>query len=369
MTGALRGVAGLAAMTGSSFDDVGQIFTTVAGNGKLMSENLMQFSSRGINVAAALAKQMGKSEEEVRKMITKGKIDFKTFATAMDQAFGAHAKDANKTYAGSLDNMHAAMSRIGADFATPKFAGLRDIFNALTPAIDKVHAALKPVIDLYASMQANSSKSIVNFINSINFDGLTKSMPLIADTIKNIFTLIGQIVKPIKDAFVDIFPVSSVDILVKIATAVDNFSKKLLLSAGTMAKLKQTFKGVFSVFDIFLNLIKAGVKFVRDLFNHFATGSTNIAGFTSKIGTAVIMFDTFLKKGDYFNKFFAKLEPLIEKPIDALKAHPQDRRVRQGCCWLCVGCFHHRQDPRRPVWSWRHWRPRQRRHGEAQEGL
>ena len=47
-------------------------------------------------------------------MVTKGKIDFETFATAMDDAFGPHAKEANKTFTGAMSNVRAALSRIGA---------------------------------------------------------------------------------------------------------------------------------------------------------------------------------------------------------------------------------------------------------------
>lgn len=92
MFSALRGVAGVAAMTNSSYEDIGRIYTQVAGQGKLMGDQLLQLSGRGMNAAATLAKYLNKSEAEVREMTSKGEIDFKTFAAAMDDAFGEHAK-------------------------------------------------------------------------------------------------------------------------------------------------------------------------------------------------------------------------------------------------------------------------------------
>ena len=50
----LRAVAGVAAMTNSEYDDMGKIFTTIAGNGRLMGDQLLQLSSRGLNAAATL---------------------------------------------------------------------------------------------------------------------------------------------------------------------------------------------------------------------------------------------------------------------------------------------------------------------------
>lgn len=128
MKTALRGISGVAAMTNSTYDDIGRIYTTVAGNGRLMGEQLLSLSGRGLNAAAALAKYLGKSEVEVRTMVSKGQIDFQTFADAMDSTFGEHAKAANETFTGALSNMKSALSRIGADVATPALEDLKDIW-------------------------------------------------------------------------------------------------------------------------------------------------------------------------------------------------------------------------------------------------
>ena len=135
MQAALRGVSGVAAMTNSSYDEIGAIFTTVAGQGKLMTMQLRQLESRGLNVAANLGKASGKlagkTESEIRDMVTKGKIDFQTFADAMNEVFGPQAKKANETFEGSLANMKSALSRIGAEFATPIRKNMIPIFNKL----------------------------------------------------------------------------------------------------------------------------------------------------------------------------------------------------------------------------------------------
>ena len=144
----LSGIAGTAAMTGGSYEELGNIFTTVAGSGRLMTEQLRQFEHRGLNVAATLGKELGHTEAEIREMVHDGEIDFDKFANAMAEAFGPHAQEANKTFAGSLSNVKAALSRLGAKVATPELQNLRDIFNVLGPMIDAVSAALQPLIDL-----------------------------------------------------------------------------------------------------------------------------------------------------------------------------------------------------------------------------
>src|SRR5699024_7149108 len=156
MTDALRGISGVAAMTGSSYSDIGNIFTTVAGNGRLMGNDLLRLGARGVNAAATLGKAMGKTEEEIRKMVSQGKISFEDFAKIMNDAFGEHATKANETYAGSLSNLRSAFGRIGAAVYTPRFEQLRDIFNSLTPKVDELAKAIDPLISAFRSEEHTS---------------------------------------------------------------------------------------------------------------------------------------------------------------------------------------------------------------------
>ena len=161
----LRGIAGTAAMGGRSFADVGNIFATIAGQGKVMTMQLRQFEAMGINVAATLSKYMGKSEAEIRDMVTKGEIGFEEFAYYMDQAFGEHSQKANETFTGAMSNVKAALSRIGEAFATPSIENLRKIFVALIPAIDGVKAALAPVIEDFKALTGPLTDAVVDRIN------------------------------------------------------------------------------------------------------------------------------------------------------------------------------------------------------------
>ena len=132
---ALRGISGVASMTNSTYDEMAYIFTSVAGTGRVMARQLDSIAFRGLNARAALAKYLGKTEEEIRQMTSDGAIDFATFAAAMDNAFGEHAKDANETFSGSLDNIEAALRRIGEAFWNPVIANSVDLFNAIRIAL------------------------------------------------------------------------------------------------------------------------------------------------------------------------------------------------------------------------------------------
>lgn len=211
MKASLRAISGVAAMTNSEYDDIASIFTTVAGNGKVMSEQLMQMSSRGLNAAATLGEQLGKTEAEIRDMVSKGKIDFNTFATAMDSAFGEHAKKANETFSGAFSNMKAALSRIGANFATPAYQKLRDVMNSLTPVIDEVNKALTPLISLWTQaltvVAKFTSELLTNFKPAVQkhlaepISNVRITLLNFVETAKNVSTLLGSFFAPIVSGF------------------------------------------------------------------------------------------------------------------------------------------------------------------------
>lgn len=196
MDSALRGVAGLAAMTGSSFEDMGNIFATVAGNGRLMGMQLTQISSRGINVAAELAKQMNKTEGEIREMVSKGEISFKQFAGAMEKAFGDQAAKANETLTGALDNVRAALSRIGEIF----YSGIIEnkdfikFINDIRIAINGVKKAMEPLKEPFKALITSASKLGSAILRLFNVDNGFTGM---VDTIAGALTKASE--------FIDIF--------------------------------------------------------------------------------------------------------------------------------------------------------------------
>ena len=169
MKGSLRAISGVAAMTNSSYEEISPIFTTIAGQGKVMTMQLRQLETRGLNVAATLGEQMGHTEEEIRDMVTKGKISFKEFAEAMDAAYGTHAKEANKTFEGAMANMKSALSRIGQNFAGPIRSNMVGVFNTLREIINTINKSkLGQVYKDFEDFAAKASNFVQNVLKKID---------------------------------------------------------------------------------------------------------------------------------------------------------------------------------------------------------
>lgn len=176
MQHALLGISGVAAMTNSTYEDIGRIFTTVAGNGRLMGDQLLQLSGRGLNVASELSKALNKTEAEIREMTSKGQIDFRTFSEAMYNAFGKHAKEANKTFTGVLSNTRAALSRLGADIQAQKFEVLRQLLSKVIPKLKELKTALKPVEESIKTAMAAFGKLAEYLVDRINVTAIIEAV-------------------------------------------------------------------------------------------------------------------------------------------------------------------------------------------------
>lgn len=276
MKASLRGISGVAAMTSSEYEDVANIFTTVAGNGRLMGDQLMQLSSRGLNAAATLGQYLGKSESEIRDMVSKGKIDFQTFAAAMDSAFGEHAKKANETFTGSLSNMKAALSRIGANFATPAYQNLRDIFNSLTPVIDGVNKALTPLVDTTKEGMKYITNFITKTLNALGKEGtisalaapmerLNRILKAFGTLVTSIAKIIGGVVNPIFSAFTEVLGITLLDSFAGAIEIISKFANSLVFTDRITTNLKKTFVGIFTIVNTLFKVITKVVSVVSDV--------------------------------------------------------------------------------------------------------
>ena len=242
MQASLRGVSGVAAMTNSTYEEIGHIFTSVAGQGKLMTMQLQQFSLRGLNVAADLAKAMGTTEAAIREMVTKGQIDFMTFAKAMDELYGEHAKEANKTFTGALSNTKAALSRLGADIQSQKFESFRIILLEITTQLKEFKKAIKPAEDAIISMMDAVGKLVANFIKTIDIRGIAER---ISPSIKKF----ADYVRDFANAWLDIRDTQQKLSKIEFTNIADYYEQRAKALLDTTEEVKTSVEGLAALSD------------------------------------------------------------------------------------------------------------------------
>ena len=203
MEGALRAVAGTAAMTSADYQRVGLIFTQISGQGRVMGNDLLQLSNLGINAAATLAKHFGKTESEIREMVSKGKVSFEMFAEAMDSAFGKHAAKANSTFTGAMSNVKAALARIGAEFVSPLLVEngpLVTFFNTLREKINDVKKVIGPLASTFTKFASTAINGATNLVKKIDFSKPLKIFGKLEEGFGKISESIKTVSAPVEKA-------------------------------------------------------------------------------------------------------------------------------------------------------------------------
>lgn len=278
MTTALRAISGIAAQTGRSYSEIGQVMTGIAGVGRLTSQDLIQFGVRGLDVTGALAESMGITQQEVRELVSEGEIGFKQFAKVMDDAFGENAAKSNRTFTGSLANMKAALSRIGADFFTPQLKVFRDVFNSLGTAFDHVRRGLKPTSEAFGELSQNVANGVIGFIDG--FHEMKVIRPIL-EGIKNVLAPLGALFKAFGDAWKEAFPSTGENTSLWIIDLAKGFKE---LTEPLRGLAENVIPKITPLIAILFTTIKAGVSIVAAL----ASGIGNLASKFVDIGENIV---------------------------------------------------------------------------------
>lgn len=139
------------------------------------------------------------------------------------------------------------------------------------------------------------------------------------DGIGNAFKALISILKPIKDAFREMFPATTGKQLADMSKAFRDFTAKLKIGGDTADKLKRTFAGVFAVFGIAVDIVKAVVRTIFDLVGVATKGSGGFLNFTAKIGDFLVALRNGIKEGNGLTNFFKGLGTVLAIPIKLIQ--------------------------------------------------
>src|SRR5690625_3239164 len=93
--------------------EMAQIFNRIQGTGKLMGTELEMIEYRLPGFSQALAKHLGVAPEEMRKMVSEGKVSVDDFLAVMEGYAGGMSAAYAETWSGLKDNVLANIGIIG----------------------------------------------------------------------------------------------------------------------------------------------------------------------------------------------------------------------------------------------------------------
>lgn len=178
-------------------------------------------------------------------------------------------------------------------------------------------------IRMYRELEKQSEetgKSISEIIASMEQkDGRT----LLIESFKNAGQGLIAVFNAIKNAWVEIFPPMTSIQLYNLIAALNEFSTYLTVSDRAAENLKDTFKGVFSILDIFLTIIggpiKIGLKILGQLFKALDITGAGVLELTGGVGRAITSFHDWLDSVLDFTAVFEVLAPYIKEGAAAVR--------------------------------------------------
>jgi tape measure domain-containing protein len=136
--------------------------------------------------------------------------------------------------------------------------------------------------------------------------------------IKQAFQDLGAILKPIKDAFRDIFPRKTGKDLFEMTKGFTELMRNLKPSKALIDTLHRVFAGLFAVLHIGWSIIKGVVGVIGDLLGVVGKGSGGFMNFAGGVGDFLVSMDKALTKGGALKGFFQSLTEILKTPIKML---------------------------------------------------
>lgn len=146
----------------------------------------------------------------------------------------------------------------------------------------------------------------------------------IIKALANSFKFLSSMLTPLRDAFREVFPPKTGQMLVDISKKIKNMSENLKLSDKTIDNLKKTFKGFFSIIDTGIYVIKTISSGILAIAKSVLPASDSMLSITGAIGEFVsAMSDAIQTSGvlkyvvDIIAKAISSFVDLIKNAIDS----------------------------------------------------
>jgi tape measure domain-containing protein len=176
----------------------------------------------------------------------------------------------------------------------------------------RLFTGLSNAINGFVSQSANARNKVLKDWKKLG--GRT----LLIDSLKQAFQDLAAVVRPIRDAFRDIFPATTGKNLFDLTVRFKELTERLKPGQTTIENLRRTFRGIFAILDIGKQIIGGIFSVFAKMFGAVAQGRGDFLSLTAGIGDFLVKVDNALKKGDRLKNFFDLLGSVLAGPVQLI---------------------------------------------------
>ena len=263
---------------------------TKSGAAEYLSEltGIEQSQITAAQKTAAANKEGSKAYEELaEKMAETGKVSKEDALEILKMADTAEdAATKVKTFSQLMDTLKEAAQ-----------SGWTQTWEILIGDFEEAKTLWTDVSD-YFSEAINKSAQARN--NLLGLWAKAGGRDLAIDSLKNSFEGLLSIVKPVKEAFRDIFPRMKVNDLMTITKNIHALTEKMKLNEKQQESLKSAFKGLFSIIDIGVTFVKKLVSGIFEIIGSLSGAGDGILNTAGNLGDLLSGFRDNIKEADIF---------------------------------------------------------------------
>lgn len=275
----------------SSAEEATKDFKNTLADGKWLTKDVMatylQAMAGDLDEAALKAK--GLSDETIKSIMLNAKTgeEAATKVRTLSQLMGTIQEEIGSGWSETWELVFGDFEE-----ATELFSGIHD---AISPLIEGTSKFRNEVLKTFADIGGRKAL----------FDGIGES-----------FRFIGELLKPVGQAFGEVFgrgrdAADFAQQLKNLSTSFRDFAKGLSVSSETADKIKRTFKGLFAVFSIAGQIIGAVVKALFGLVGAASGASGGFLSVTATIGDFLVKIDNSLRSSGILSSVLQTLGGVI----------------------------------------------------------
>ena len=136
------------------------------------------------------------------------------------------------------------------------------------------------------------------------------------ESVVNVFDTLSAAVKPIRQAFEDIFPPATGEQLYGITRAFQLLTEKFVVTEEAASNIKRTFRGVFAVLDIVWMAVSAVASIFGDLAAKILPAGEGLLDFTGGLGDFAVSLREAIMAGGYFENAVEKIGAVLGWVVD-----------------------------------------------------
>lgn len=345
---AIKGIANLAAVSGSNSQQASTAMyqlsqALAAGTVKLQDWNSVVNAGMGGQVFQDALKEtakvhgiaideMIKDEGSFRETLSKGWLTSDILTETLAKFTGDLNEDQLRTM-GYADDQIKSIMEMGktANDAATKVKTFTQLFDTLKEAVqsgwtqsweiivgdfEEAKELLTEVSDTFSAV-INASADARNKMLQDWKDLGGRTMMI--EAVKNVFEGLVSVVKPVREAFREIFPPMTGKQLAEITERIRDLTAKFKMGEESSKNLKNTFKGVFAVLDIVGQAFKAVAGGVGELIGLFVPAGNGVLSLTGRFGEYLVKLDETVKKTDIFGKAVSAVIDVVKMIITTVK--------------------------------------------------